>query len=262
VSLAARRSPRRPRPRLQCGQARRSRTKFRVPRPTAGWLQGSGDRAWLDSQPRTLGPSGAVFPRPSPFASQPALPANAARRPGDGPAVRLRCSGARQGARRPRQRRCLLKGCERPFRPTHPQARYCSPECRAAARRWRRRRAARQYRQTTNGQEKRRDQCRRNRCRCAERRRAASAQAVDSPGPDPASSPCEGQRAADESEFFSCDRPGCEDHFVPSRRSPCQRFCSSACRQALRRVIERERRWRQRAQRVRSTPTANRCRGP
>ena len=49
-----------------------------------------------------------------------------------------RKSGARQGARRPRQRRCLLKGCEKPFRPTHPQARYCSPECRAAARRWRR----------------------------------------------------------------------------------------------------------------------------
>ena len=64
------------------------------------------------------------------------------------------------------------------------------------------------------------------------------AQAADPPGLEPVSSPCEGQRAADESDFFCCDRPGCEDHFLPSKRSPCQRFCSPACRQALRRVLD------------------------
>ena len=81
-----------------------------------------------------------------------------------GPLQARRNPGVRQEARRPRQRRCLLKGCERPFRPTHPQARYCSPECRAAARRWRQRRSSRQYRKTANGQEKRREQSRRNPC--------------------------------------------------------------------------------------------------
>ena len=60
-----------------------------------------------------------------------------------GPHQRCRKTGASQRARRPRQRQCLLKGCEKHFRPTHPQARYCSPECRAEARRWRRRRASR-----------------------------------------------------------------------------------------------------------------------
>ena len=71
-----------------------------------------------------------------------------------------------------------------------------------------------------------------------------------------------GSAPADESGFFCCDRPGCEDHFVPSKRSPCQRFCSPACRQALRRVIERERRWRQRARRAPVARPADRCRGP
>ena len=173
---------------------------------------------------------------------------------------------ARQGARRPRRRRCLLKGCEKSFRPTHPQARYCSPECRAAARRWRRRRASRQYRRTPKGRVNRQAQCRRYRCRCAERRRAARVQAVPPEGPD---TPCggddrgrEGRRPAGDAEFSCCDRPGCYEHFLPSKRSPCRRFCSPSCRQALRRVIERERRWRQRARRARWRRSASRCRGP
>jgi len=183
-----------------------------------------------------------------------------------GPHPACRPPGARQGPRRPRQRQCLLKGCEKPFRPTHPQARYCSADCRAAARQWRRRRGSQQYRRTANGQEKRRDQCRRYRRRCAERQRAAEAQSTDPAGPDAsgerAEAGCEGQRPADDSRFFGCDRPGCEEHFVPSKRSPCQRFCSPSCRQALRRVIERERQWRRRAHRARPQRPPGRSRGP
>src|SRR5437899_7193712 len=50
--------------------------------------------------------------------------------------------------------------------------------------------------------------------------------------------------------FFgdTCDRPGCYENFERSRRSPLQRFCSHNCRRALERVLERERRWRQRGQ--------------
>ena len=183
-----------------------------------------------------------------------------------GPLQARRSPGARQGARRPRQRRCLLKGCEKRFRPTHPQARYCSPECRAAARRWRRWRASRQYRRTASGQEKRQAQSRRYRCRCAERKRAAEAQVAHPAEPETACDceipPCEGQRAADNSGDSCCDRPGCEERFTPSTRSPCRRFCSPACRQALRRVIERERRWRQHARRARRHRPEGRCRGP
>ena len=48
------------------------------------------------------------------------------------------------------------------------------------------------------------------------------------------------------SNFFghSCDRPGCYNCFVRARRSPAQRFCSRACRRAMERVWQRERRWR------------------
>jgi hypothetical protein len=183
-----------------------------------------------------------------------------------GPKPACRKSGTCQGARRPRQRPCLLKGCEEPFRPTHPQARYCSRECRAAARRWRRRRASRKYRRTPEGRLKRQAQSRHYRCRCAERRQTADIQTVPSKTPDSTRncSPqtCEGQRPASHVELFRCKRPGCEVHFALTSRSPCQRFCSSSCRQALRRVIERERRWRQRTQQLRRERDVNPSRGP
>jgi hypothetical protein len=87
----------------------------------------------------------------------------------------------RPRACRPRRdRRCLLKDCERPFVPSHPQARYCSEDCRRAARNWRRWQASQRYRATPHGQERRRAQQRRYRQRCRQlthRRRArASAQ--------------------------------------------------------------------------------------
>ena len=63
------------------------------------------------------------------------------------------CPGQPSGSRRwhPCCRRCLLKGCERWFLPRWPQARYCSPACQHAARRWRRWHASQRYRATTHG---------------------------------------------------------------------------------------------------------------
>ena len=160
----------------------------------------------------------------------------------------------------------VLKGCEKPFHPTHPQARYCSPECRAAARRWRRRCAKRQYRQTPKGRQKRQAQSQRYRCRCAQRQQAAQAQEVLPAAPE-SSDTCpaqagEGQRLTRDCEFFCCQRPGCEEWFALSSGSPCQKFCSPSCRQALRRVIERERWWRQRARLARRQRRPGPCRGP
>ena len=56
----------------------------------------------------------------------------------------------------PCSRQCLLKGCERWFLPHHFQARYCSPACRMAARRWRRWYACQRYRATDHGKQRRR----------------------------------------------------------------------------------------------------------
>ena len=61
-----------------------------------------------------------------------------------------------------------------------------------------------------------------------------------------------GQRPAkisEESCGLPCRRPGCYVLFLPSPRSPDQKFCSGSCRQALRRVRQREARLRQRRRR-------------
>jgi len=75
--------------------------------------------------------------------------------------------------RRARTRRCLLKGCNRVYRPDHPLQRYCSEACRRETRRWRRWKAQQKYRATTLGKAKRNGQCRRRR----KRRKALSAAA-------------------------------------------------------------------------------------
>ena len=150
-----------------------------------------------------------------------------------------------QPRRRQWSRYCLLKGCERPFFATHPRRRYCSKPCQDAARDWQRWRAARQYRATPGGRAHRREQSRRYRERQRLERVAAT-------GETPADVR-EGQLKKDFSEDFSgqpCRRPGCYALFQPQPRSPLQCFCCSACRRALRRVREREARWRQRRQLV------------
>jgi hypothetical protein len=146
--------------------------------------------------------------------------------------------GLLYGCRRPHgSRRCLIKGCECWFVPTRPQTRYCSTDCQEAARQWRSWRAAQRYRASDHGKERRREQSQRY------RQRQRQAQAVP---PQPAS---EGQRpdpVAEKTSDCPCDRPGCYELFVLTPRSVEQRFCSPACRQALRRVRQREVRTRER----------------
>lgn len=166
-------------------------------------------------------------------------------------------------------RRCLLKGCERWFLPRRPQARYCSPPCQAAARRWRRWFAARRYRATGPGRQRRRDQARRYRGRVRQRSSLpppdppsssgeplpAVGEAMSHPAGDPApvaDDPGVGQRPGeipDVSDGSPCHRPGCYVLFLPTPRSPDQRFCSASCRRALRRVRQREARLRRRRRR-------------
>jgi hypothetical protein len=173
-------------------------------------------------------------------------------------------------------RRCLLKGCQRWFLPSRPQARYCGPTCRLSARRWWRWLASQRYRATPNGQQHRRDQARRYRSRVRQR--------SSLPHPDPPNPPAEptppaaqaaeptppaaqaqrpmttdsstaisvpgvGQRPVPISEKslgLPCHRPGCYVLFLPAVRWLDQKFCSHLCRRALRRVRQREARLRHR----------------
>jgi hypothetical protein len=78
--------------------------------------------------------------------------------------------GRKRQVCRPRPRQCLLKGCERRFRPKHARQRYCSPQCREAARAWSGWKARRVYRATAAGKQKRSRQSQRYRKRVKERR--------------------------------------------------------------------------------------------
>jgi hypothetical protein len=178
-------------------------------------------------------------------------------------------------------RQCLLKGCECWFLPQRPQARYCSPACQRAARRWRRWHASQRYRATTQGKQHRRDQARRYRSRRQQRSTGPEPEPpppkvepephVVEPKPSPTTTPPTtltpagvGQRPdgiPEKSCGLPCDRPGCYVVFVPTPRSPQQHFCSCGCRQALRRVRQREARLRRRRRRG-GRPQRRRHRGP
>jgi hypothetical protein len=147
-----------------------------------------------------------------------------------GPLQHFRNDRSNQAGCRCRRRICLLKGCERRFDPPHPFSRYCSPECSAAARKWAQQKANRRYRATASGKERRRKQSARYRQR----------KVPEEPTPSMSG---EGYTKALEPRKIRCRRPGCYEQFRPSSRSPLKSFCSLCCRNALRRVIVRERRW-------------------
>src|SRR5215831_2855522 len=80
-------------------------------------------------------------------------------------------AAGRRKRRRGRPRPCLLKGCEKKFRPRQARQRYCSEGCRAAARKWSRWKGQQKYRSTEGGKQKRNGQSRRYRERVKSRKR-------------------------------------------------------------------------------------------
>jgi hypothetical protein len=87
-----------------------------------------------------------------------------------GPTENQQSGRRKRVARRPRTRRCLLKGCEHRFHPRQVRQRYCSEGCREAARKWCRWKAQQRYRETAPGQQKRNAQSRRYRERVSNRK--------------------------------------------------------------------------------------------
>ena len=179
-----------------------------------------------------------------------------------GPLDFVRFDRPLQHLRRRYLRMCLLKGCEQLFLPSHPLQRYCSKACQQAARSWRRWRAAQRYRATEQGRQQRCAQSRRYRQRQRLRQatpvveQAVTEESTAEPNePRAATLQGEGQRYPDFSEVFSgtpCRRPGCYELFQPRSHEPPQCFCCSACRRALRRVLDREARWQRRRRLLRA----------
>lgn len=158
-----------------------------------------------------------------------------------------------------RPRRCLLKGCERLFWPRRPQTRYCSESCRRAGQCWRRWQASQRYRASDNGKQQRREQSQRYRQRQRERQHERRTTSADE------ESPREGQRPAatgKDSSMRTCDRPGCYELFVIAHEHSSKHYCSVQCRLALRRVLDREARYRARRRRLRGERVTKRARPP
>ncbi len=139
--------------------------------------------------------------------------------------------------RRPRPRLCLRKGCGRLYQPRRFNQRYCQdPECLRLLRRWQaaRRQARRRLEDAVKAQHAQAQRC---------------APSARSSAPQP---PKKHQVAAARGHVATiflphplCQRPGCYAPPPKSGRNQA-RYCCPACRQAVRRVLDRERKWRSR----------------
>jgi hypothetical protein len=137
--------------------------------------------------------------------------------------------------RRPRMRVCLRKGCGRKYQPRRWNQHYCQdPECLRLVRRWQaaRRQAKRRQDDAAKAQHAATERARRQRI---------------TPSPQTPKPPEIAAARGHAANIFSptplCDRPGCHEPPPKSGRSQA-RYCCPACRQAVGRVLDRERKWR------------------
>lgn len=135
-------------------------------------------------------------------------------------------------------RLCLRKDCGNRFQPVRWNQRYCQQaHCLREVRRWQATKRQRRCRQSPQ-QRQQHAQAERQRRKQKKQQATLPNTATKQPtsGPDRAWS-----RSKNSGEDF-CDRPGCYDARRSSSRATA-RYCSDDCRQALRRVTDRERKW-------------------
>lgn len=144
--------------------------------------------------------------------------------------------------RRLGRRLCLNKGCGVVFEAKRWNQHYCGgPECRREVRRWQ---AVKRQRRRRKQEERRAEHAaaeRERRRRKASLRTSASISDVPPSAAIDATADCAWSRGRPLPENF-CDRPGCYEAVRTSRGAPA-RYCGDACRQAVRRVDDRERKW-------------------
>lgn len=145
--------------------------------------------------------------------------------------------GAKARGRCPRPRICLRKGCGRKYQPRRWNQRYCQePECLRLVRRWQATRRQAEHRQDLDAQAEHAQ---------AEKARRQRDKSVPQDVPRPEVMPARGHAAEKIFPPPLCDRPGCHEPPVTSVRNPAH-YCCPACRQAVRNVLDRERKWRSR----------------
>jgi hypothetical protein len=140
----------------------------------------------------------------------------------------------RARGRQSRPRICLRKGCRRKYRPRCHNQRYCQdPECLRIVRRWHAARRKARHRKDDHVKIKHAQE---------EKARRQLAKSASQTVENSKLAPARGHAAQ---TFFAlplCDRPGCHEHPASSPRN-LARYCCPACRQAVRNVLDRERKW-------------------
>jgi hypothetical protein len=146
-------------------------------------------------------------------------------------------NGSTRG-RRLRPRICLRQGCGRTYQPRRWNQRYCQdPDCQRQVRRWQAAKRQRKRRGDADGREKHAQTERERR-----KRRQAESYGLSADGSSSGDvRPPAWSRSKKFPETF-CDRPGCYAAARSSDRAPA-RYCGDACRSALGRVRDRERKW-------------------
>lgn len=153
-------------------------------------------------------------------------------------------------------RLCLRKGCEQRFKPGRWNQRYCGQSrCLREVRRWQAAKRQRAFRQSAHNRRRQAEaEARRRKSKrdTAAERSAKNAHEVEQKSFREAGA---WSRSNKISEDF-CDRVGCYESLPTDSRTPA-RYCGGECRQAMRRVRDRERKW---LMRHGSSSSARRCR--
>lgn len=129
---------------------------------------------------------------------------------------------------------CLRKGCGRAFQAVRWNQRYCRhADCLREVHRWQAAKRQRAYRQSPANRKRHAE---------AERRRRveSSRQPSASSGKTTADDGAWSRSKVNRKDF--CNRPGCYAPLLADTRAPA-RYCRRECRLAVRRVLDRERKW-------------------
>jgi hypothetical protein len=152
-----------------------------------------------------------------------------------------------------RPRVCLRKDCARVYQPRRWNQRYCQePECLKEVRRWQN---AQRQEQRRRRPEVREQHATAERQRRARRRQARASAMLGEPSPTGAPSDGRAWSRRRKNSAPFCHRPGCYEPLPQGGRVPA-RYCGSACREPMQRVLDRERKWLRR-----KTPEGRRQRG-
>jgi len=132
------------------------------------------------------------------------------------------------------------------FSPRSSNHRFCGQlECPRLLRRWQDAKRQRRFRSQVKNRQKQAEAERQRRCRQREAKAAGVGVAPPAPPVPQDEAPPRAWSRSERILHDFCDRPGCYAPLCDVRRGPCQ-YCAGDCRQAERRVQDRERKFKAR----------------